>query len=66
MAKMVHASHSAARFLHRRYGGAIADPTALPRMPNFSDDFLVYDHTTGKTPVLVPVARAINSCVKIA
>ena len=33
MAKMAHASQSAARLLHRRYGGAIADPTALPRMP---------------------------------
>ena len=95
MPKMNYASQSAARLLHRRYGGAIADPTALPRMPackcnnttaslpfrqqwslcltttnqptrqvtisfnspykraNFRDDFLVYDHITGKTPVLV-------------
>ena len=35
MAKMAHASQSAARLLHRRYGGAIADSTALPRMLAF-------------------------------
>ena len=33
MPKMAHASQSAARLLHRRYGDAIADATALPRMP---------------------------------
>ena len=30
---MAHTSQTAARLLHKRYGGAIADPTALPRMP---------------------------------
>jgi len=33
MAKIAHASQSAARLLHKRYGGAIVEPTALPRMP---------------------------------
>ena len=89
MAKMAHASQSAARLLHRRYGGALADRTALHRMQackcfltavvtalclarlqpnsqvandflnspykraNFCNVFLIYDRTTGKTPVLV-------------